>query len=480
MKRRISILILSLALIFVLPLTVFGADDGKYTAYLHFDNVGSSEGFQNYDYIPQNLSYGTGWNFTKKKLDNFISCKTEFEYDGDKYTFTGDWAYEDGSIVEFPIRVKYTGEDEIHIHVHPIYDVKIVKLLTVERIDTIRDTHASSSNLNEVESFTHTFEDPNKISELPHYDFIGWSDGEEIIQPGESKTWVLDEFTEKYNTITYEALYQPSVTVEWYIEDEKIDDEESFTEVSSDYEIEDELFAGWVTEDGEPAEEVYSAPEVMEEPEVVQLYATFEEPTPEPEPTPIIPDTPDTPTPTPTPTTSEKPTYEPVIPQNNSNTIVYRTEAPVLVANTTEPQTAEPISITTIEDSDAPTVGSFKNIEIAPPTEKWALLNLILALVTLILGIIFLFVRQKQKEDDNEGAYKEDKKDIHKFKLLAIFIGIVSIIVFLFTEDITLEMQLIDKWTIIMLLFFIDQLFATMIIHKVARGSKKDEQWRKQ
>lgn len=134
----------------------------------------------------------------------------------------------------------------------------------------------------------------------------------------------------------------------------------------------------------------------------------------------------------------------------------------------------------TIEDSEAPLVGSLKGIEVAPPEEKWALFNLIIALIILTIGIALLFVRQSKKEDDNKGAYEEDKKDIRKFKLLALFIGIVSIIVFLFTEDITLEMQLIDKWTIIMLLFFIDQLFATMIIHKVARGSKKDEQWRKQ
>ena len=134
----------------------------------------------------------------------------------------------------------------------------------------------------------------------------------------------------------------------------------------------------------------------------------------------------------------------------------------------------------TIEDSEAPLVESLKGIEVAPPEEKWALLNLILALITFILGIIFLFVRQKKREDDyNEGAYKEDKKDMRRFKLLALFIGIVSIVVFLFTEDITLEMQLIDKWTIIMLLFFIDQLFATFIIYKGAKGSKKDEQWRR-
>ena len=81
---------------------------------------------------------------------------------------------------------------------------------------------------------------------------------------------------------------------------------------------------------------------------------------------------------------------------------------------------------------------------------------------------------------NNYIALEKQVPEEFKDKLLALFIGIVSIIVFLFTEDITLEMQLIDKWTIIMLLFFIDQLFATMIIHKVARGSKKDEQWRKQ
>ena len=146
--------------------------------------------------------------------------------------------------------------------------------------------------------------------------------------------------------------------------------------------------------------------------------------------------------------------------------------------STTEISSAPPT--VTIEDSEAPLVGSLKGIEVAPPEEKWALFNLIIALIILIIGIALLFVQQSKKEDDNKGAYEEDKKDIRKFKLLALFIGIVSIIVFLFTEDITLEMQLIDKWTVIMLLFFIDQLFATMIIHKVARGSKKDEQWRKQ
>ena len=204
------------------------------------------------------------------------------------------------------------------------------------------------------------------------------------------------------------------------------------------------------------------------------------DPEPEPEPKiepeePIVPTEPENPI---TPVPLEEPTYEPIIPQNNSNLTIYQTSAPI--QKKSEPQVIEPASLTTIEEGEAPLVGSFKNIHVAPPTEKWALLNLIIALLTLALGIILLFVRQKKKEDDNEGAYKEDKKDIRNFKILSLFIGILAIIVFLFTEDITLEMQLIDKWTIIMLLLFIDQLFAALIIHKEAKGSKKDEQWRKQ
>ena len=221
----------------------------------------------------------------------------------------------------------------------------------------------------------------------------------------------------------------------------------------------------------------------MEEPETIQLYATFDEPAPIPDPEP----TPEPENPKPTPTPEPKPTPEPttptssVEPQNNPPT--YSVSEPVVRAtkeSTVTSQIIEPVSLTTIEEGEAPLVGSFKNIHVAPPTEKWALLNLIIALLTLALGIILLFIRQKKKEDDNEGAYREDKKDIRKFKILSLFIGILAIIVFLFTEDITLEMQLIDKWTIIMLLLFIDQLFAALIIHKEAKGSKKDEQWRKQ
>lgn len=130
----------------------------------------------------------------------------------------------------------------------------------------------------------------------------------------------------------------------------------------------------------------------------------------------------------------------------------------------------------TIEDAEAPETGSIKCIEIASPDEKWAISNLIFTLSTIIISIALLPVKFKPKK----GAVisKEDRRDLSYFKAITILIAIVSLIFFLFTEDITLEIQLIDKWTIVSFVIFIDQLFASIMIQKNARGSKKDEQWR--
>lgn len=155
---------------------------------------------------------------------------------------------------------------------------------------------------------------------------------------------------------------------------------------------------------------------------------------------------------------------------------------PDIVPSTDEYETVDFPAYTgnseTIEEEDTPLTGSFKNIEIAKPTEKWALVNLIITLIILLISGAFFFVRQKKHEDDdNEGAYKEDKKDLRFFKILGLFIAIVTILVFLFTEDLSLPMQLIDKWTIIMLLFFIDQIFVAFVVKRSARGCDKDEEW---
>lgn len=117
---------------------------------------------------------------------------------------------------------------------------------------------------------------------------------------------------------------------------------------------------------------------------------------------------------------------------------------------------------------------------IAPPEEKWALFNLIFTLSTMIISAVLLFIKQdtKIKSEYNEGIYKYDRKDLRYFQQITVLIALTAAIFFAITEDITLKMQLIDKWTIITFIIFIDQLFASIMIQRYARGRRRERQWR--
>lgn len=117
---------------------------------------------------------------------------------------------------------------------------------------------------------------------------------------------------------------------------------------------------------------------------------------------------------------------------------------------------------------------------IAPPEEKWALFNLIFTLSTMIISAVLLFIKQdtKMKSEYNEGIYKYDRKDLRYFQQITVLIALTAAIFFAITEDITLKMQLIDKWTIITFIIFIDQLFASIMIQRYARGRRRERQWR--
>ena len=70
------------------------------------------------------------------------------------------------------------------------------------------------------------------------------------------------------------------------------------------------------------------------------------------------------------------------------------------------------------------------------------------------------------------------KKDLRYFQQITVLIALTAAIFFTITEDITLEMQLIDKWTIVTFIIFIDQLFASIMIQRYARGRRRERQWR--
>lgn len=452
MKSKISILlIVMLALLVCFPTTIFGADnvnDNKCTVYLHFKNIGSSEGFYNKDYTPQKLSYNTGWSFTKKKLDNFITCKTHFEYEGDEYTFTGNWLYEDGSPVTFPISVKpKQGQTEIHITVVPKYDVQVVKHLTLERIDPIRNTHASASNENKVVSYTHTFENPDDLGVLDNYKFLGWKCEDDLVQPGESRSWTLADFENKENTITYTAQYQPAIEAYWYVDGEVYQHEISFDKVTSNIDCDVDKFDCWLTEDEETPEDVYYPNDINGEVKIVKFYASkledeeIEEEIVDDEPEEVISNSdsdnnkPEISTKTPSKSTPKSVIYKPKqVPVTSiKETVKYTMTTPrgeYIVKQ--QPEIRE----SNINENNTPLSNTEKS------NKEWALINLILMICTALALL---------------------KLSDRKYNLIAIILPVVSMLLFVFTENTENPMVLIDNWTLWMLIIYIAEVVCRVL-----------------
>ena len=117
----------------------------------------------------------------------------------------------------------------------------------------------------------------------------------------------------------------------------------------------------------------------------------------------------------------------------------------------------------------------------------WALLNLVITIVVTILSIILWIAYFFKKKDDEEEEDKEEeqvetedeeKEEETKIKkktwlrILSILLAIVTIIAFILTEDMTLTMAFVDKWTILMIILLIIQILIVFFSKK----KKEDEE----
>ncbi len=111
---------------------------------------------------------------------------------------------------------------------------------------------------------------------------------------------------------------------------------------------------------------------------------------------------------------------------------------------------------------------------LAPKTSAayWALLNLILAILTAIVSIILLigYLGRRNKEDENEEEPEIRKKGFAR--ICSLVPAIAGIILFILTEDMTLPMQWMDSWTIWQAII----LLAELIIAVFCRKSEKEEE----
>jgi len=116
----------------------------------------------------------------------------------------------------------------------------------------------------------------------------------------------------------------------------------------------------------------------------------------------------------------------------------------------------------------------------------WAFANLVLSVAGIILAIIamvwvLLQQRQKQnktpknlqKNNENQNTTEQnDKQNEQQWQhrkvwlFAALVLGIAGIIVFLLTENLSLKMGLVDKWTIVNAILFIAGLIAITFVFK--------------
>ena len=266
-----------------------------------------------------------------------------------------------------------------------------------------------------------------------------------------------------------------------------------------------------------PSEEPTPTPAPTEEP--TPTPAPTEEPTPTPAPTEEPTPTPaPTEEPTPTPAPTEEPTPTPAPnpnpnPNPNPATPTPTPVAPVVpatVATPTPKPTATPSATPsdnggkgdgnndgeigeTINDNETPLANGEDIADNATPlaglgTGAWALINLILTIVTTLLSILLLigYIGKKKKaleDEDGNVVLDENGKEVMEYeknkkglwRLISIIPALIAIIVFIFTEDMTLPMIFVDKWTLLHVVIALVQVVVMVLCKKKKDENDEDE-----
>ena len=160
----------------------------------------------------------------------------------------------------------------------------------------------------------------------------------------------------------------------------------------------------------------------------------------------VIPQTPEEPEPKTPSTVDPEPTVE--------ETPIDETPIPL----------AEPEEIVEIEETGVPMAEA----------GSWALVNLIATILSVLtaLGMIITFFTGKNKEEEDENENEEDSENRKESKFLGLIPAILSVIVFIRTEDMRLPMVYIDRYTLLMVII----LAVALLLAIVTRNRKKERE----
>jgi hypothetical protein len=204
---------------------------------------------------------------------------------------------------------------------------------------------------------------------------------------------------------------------------------------------------------------------------------------------PVVPPTPPTPVDPPTVPDAEVPPVPPILtPVTPTPSVVVAPPAdqpePINPAQTAETSVSQTMVVQAATESGIPILPG--GIPLIAPAgfETWALINLILAIASVILIVLTLIAsawraRRRSGEDygryDGEGQMREGKTRTG-FLIFAAILSVVSVVLFLFTQDMKLPMVLADIWTIVFAaLFAAEILFVKFTGRKDRREAKEAE-----
>jgi len=353
-------------------------------------------------------------------------------------------------------------------------------------------------------------EDTVKYGEMPEY-------GENPTKAATDEyTYTFDKWTPELEAVTKDATYQASYKAEAIPTPTPIPSEEPTpTPAPTEEPTPTPAPTEEPTPTPAPTEESTPTPAPTEEP--TPTPAPTEEPTPTPapteEPTPTPAPTEES-TPTPAPTEESTPTPAPnPNPNPNPATPTPTPVAPVVpatVATPTPKPTATPSATPsdnggkgdgnndgeigeTINDNETPLANGEDITDNATPlaglgTGAWALINLILTIVTTLLSILLLigYIGKKKKaleDEDGNVVLDENGKEVMEYeknkkglwRLISIIPALIAIIVFIFTEDMTLPMIFVDKWTILHVVIALVQVVVMVLCKKKKDENDEDE-----
>lgn len=105
-------------------------------------------------------------------------------------------------------------------------------------------------------------------------------------------------------------------------------------------------------------------------------------------------------------------------------------------------------------------------------TGAWAFINLLTVFINFILSIILLlmiYINNRKEDDETEVKNKI------LMRICTLIIAIISGIVFLLTEDMTLPMVLIDKWTPLMIIILVFNIITAILSRRKIKEKEEIE-----